>query len=171
MINGNVTRQILKEELELLRVAIIKHHKDAGQMASGRTAKSMRVEVDEYHGTLFGRRAFGTLETGRRAGRVPNGFRKIIQKWMKDKGISVPPIPYKTDRPHKYTPQERGEMQFSFFVAKKIREEGTRLYRQGGIDTIYSNEIPETMKRIGDRLLQLFSLEYESIKLNKKEEI
>lgn len=171
MINGNVARQLLKEELELLRVAIIQHHKDAGQMASGRTAKSMRVEVDEYHGTLYGRRAFGTLETGRKAGRVPKGFRKIIQKWMKDKGISVPPIPYKTDRPHKYTPHERGEMQFSFFVAKKIREEGTRLYRQGGIDTIYSVEIPETMKRIGDRLLQLFSLEYESIKLNNKEEI
>ena len=71
MITGAVPRQILQDELEELRVAIIAHHISAGQKASGKTAASMHVEVTETRGTLFGRSAFGTLETGRKAGKVP----------------------------------------------------------------------------------------------------
>ena len=66
MITGAVPRQILLDELEELRVAIIAHHISAGQKASGKTAASIHVEVTDTRGTLFGRSAFGTLETGRR---------------------------------------------------------------------------------------------------------
>ena len=84
MITGAVPRQILQDELEELRVAIIAHHLSAGQKASGKTTASMHVEVTETRGTLFGRSAFGTLETGRKAGKVPAGFTGIIKQWMKD---------------------------------------------------------------------------------------
>ena len=164
MITGAVPRQILQDELEELRVAIIAHHLSAGQKASGKTAASMHVEVTETRGTLFGRSAFGTLETGRKAGKVP-----IIKQWMKDKGIEAEPIPYKTDRPHKYTPKERGENTLAFLIARKIKKSGTQLFRQGGRSDIYSNEVPVTTRKIGERLLEMLSTEVKSIKLNNKE--
>lgn len=167
MKGGSTPRQILSEELEELRKVIIAHHLSAGQKASGRTMASLRVDVSEESGTLWGRNAFGVLETGRRGGKVPMGFQAIIRQWMKDKGIKATPIPYKTDRPHKYTPEQRGEMSLSFLIARKIKREGTRLFRTGGRDDIYSNAIPEAVRRVGDRMLQLVGVEVDSIKINK----
>ena len=168
MSGGETPRMILTEELEALRKNIIMNHLRAGQKASGRTAASLRVDVSEDGGVLFGRNPFGTLETGRKGGKVPMKFHVIIRQWMKDKGIKAEPIPYKTNRPHKYTPQERGEMTLAFFISRKIRREGTDLFRKGGRSDIYSNEIPVTVQRIGERLLSLMSAKVESIKINKK---
>ena len=162
-------RIILQEELDKLRMNIIANHLKAGQKASGRTAASLHVEVTEDGGTLWGRKAFGVLETGRKAGRVPQNFQQIIMKWMSDKGIKAAPIPYLTNRPHKYTPQQRGQMRLSYFIAKKIREQGTKLFRSGGRDDIYSREIEKTMQNVGDRMLTLIKTEVEHIKLNHVE--
>ena len=165
MINGAVS-VVLTEELEALKEKIIAQHIGAGQKASGRTVASLRIEVTEEEGTLYGRSPFGTLETGRKPGKVPQGFQSIIREWMTDKGISAAPIPYKTDRPHKYTPQERGNLSLSFLIARKIRREGTRLFRKGGRDDIYSNVIPAAIERIQSRIVELLKLEVENIKLN-----
>lgn len=126
---------ILKSELEDLRKRIIQNHLAAGQKASGKTAKSMFVDVAEDYGELSGRMAFGTLETGRKAGKVPAKFKDIILKWAQDKGIKV-------DKPKS----------FAFLVARKIAKEGTLLKRIGGRSDIYSNEIPKTIDRILQRL-------------------
>lgn len=168
---GLTPREILADELEQLRQAIIANHLKAGQKASGRTMASLRVEVTEEQGVLWGRSPFGTLETGRKAGKVPMGFTAVIRQWMKDKGIKGEPIPYKTNRPHKYTPQERGDMQLSFFIARKIKRQGTSLFRKGGRSDIYSNEIPAATERIGSKLLELMKAKVESIKINKKTDI
>lgn len=160
---------ILTEELEALKKKIIAQHFSAGQKASGRTAASLRVEVTEEEGTLYGRSPFGTLETGRKPGKVPQGFQAIIRKWMADKGINAEPIPYKTDRPHKYTPQERGNLSLSYLIARKIRREGTSLFRKGGRADIYSNVIPAATERIKGRIVELLKLEVENIKLNNIE--
>lgn len=168
MIDGAIEK-VLKEELGELKRNIIEHHLRAGQKASGRTAASMHVEVSSDEGTLYGRTAFGVLETGRKAGKVPMGFRMIIRKWMEDKGIKAEPIPYKTDRPHKYTPQERGELSLSYLIARKIRSEGTKLFRAGGRDDIYSKAIPETTNRIMKRIVSLVEVEVSNIKLNDVE--
>lgn len=160
---------ILTEELEALKKKIIAQHFGAGQKASGRTAASLRVEVTEEEGTLYGRSPFGTLETGRKPGKVPQGFQAIIRKWMADKGINAEPIPYKTDRPHKYTPQERGNLSLSYLIARKIRREGTSLFRKGGRADIYSNVIPEATERIKGRIVELLKLDVENIKLNNIE--
>ncbi len=166
MKSGLTPRQILASELEELKKRIIAHHLAAGQKASGRTIASLYVEVSEDSGTLYGRSPFGTLETGRKPGKVPRDFQGIIRQWMKDKGIVAPPIPYKTSRPHKYTPQERGELSMSYLIARKIRRDGTRLFRQGGRADIYSNEIPAVTREIGNKLLELMRTKIESIKLN-----
>ena len=164
-----VPRLILQEELEKLRMNIISNHLKAGQKASGRTAASMHVEVSEDSGTLWGRKAFGVLETGRKAGRVPKDFQGIIMQWMRDKGIHAAPIPYLTDRPHKYTPQQRGELRMSYLIARKIRKEGTRLFRSGGRSDIYTPEVEKAVKNIGDRMLSLIRTKIEHVKLNKVE--
>lgn len=107
-------QKIVGDELESLRSRIIANHVAAKQVASGRTKSSIKVELTENGGILWGRFPFGTLETGRRAGRTPHNFISIIRQWIIDKGISVPPIQY-IRKPSerwkpKYTPKERGVM-------------------------------------------------------------
>ena len=130
-------REILIQELSDLKKRITKNHISAGQKASGRTIASLTVETGDTFGQLTGRKFFATLETGRKAGRVPGNFQSIILKWMHDKGINVP------------KPKS-----FAYLVARKIAREGTLLHRMGGRSDIYSKEInitlPRLIKRLGD---------------------
>lgn len=151
MITKEDARKVVSEELESLRQSIIENHLKAGQKASGRTIASLHVETDNDGGILFGRKAFGTLETGRRGGKVPKGFYKIIYQWMQDKGIQV-------EKPKS----------FAYLVARKIAREGTKLYRQGGRSDIYSNEIPKTTGSVLSRITGLLAAGVESINLNSK---
>ena len=160
---------VLKEELEQARQLIISHIRANGQNASGRTIASLHVEVNGDEGTLFGRNYFGVLETGRKAGRIPYKFSSIIRQWMQDKGIHGEPIPYKTDRPHKYTPQERGDRSLASAIAHTIKTKGTKLYRQGGRADVYSNVIPEVIQRVRRRIIGSIQIEVSNIKLNNEE--
>lgn len=164
--NGSEVKVILCEELENLKKQIIEQHFAAGQKASGRTAASLHIEASESEATLYGRSFFDVLETGRKAGKTPKNFQAIIRQWMSDKGIVATPIPYKTNRPHKYTPQERGDMALSYLIARKIRKDGTKLYRDGGRSDIYSNVIPAIKERIKSRIMDLLRVEFKNIKLN-----
>jgi hypothetical protein len=167
VISGAQVSQILTEELGTLKATIINNIRSTGQWASGKTAASMAVMVSGSIGELVGRRAFGTLETGRRGGRVPRNFAVIIYDWMQAKGIHADPMPYKTSRPHKYTEQERGDRTMAYFIARTIRREGTRLYRDGGRDDVYSRAIPTTIERINSRLSGIYAAAItQQIKLN-----
>lgn len=160
---------IMREEAERARHLIIAHIRANGQNASGKTIASLNVQQpSEEETVLFGHRPFGVLETGRRAGKIPYGFAGIIRQWMKDKGLQGTPIPYKTDRAHKYTPQERGDMSMAGAIAHMIASKGSSLHRKGGRNDVYSNVIPETMKRLGDRLISLIRLGIGTIKLNNE---
>lgn len=140
---------ILNEELESLRQRIVENHIQAGQRTSGRTIKSLHVVVDDDHGILFGRKAFGVLETGRGPGKVPKGFYKIIRQWMIDKGIQV-------EKPKS----------FAYLVARKIAEKGTRLYRTGKHEDIYSKDIEIAIQNIMNRVFGIFSKDVKHINLN-----
>lgn len=146
------TKQILSEELESLRKRIIERHIAAGQKASGRTISSLSVTVNDDEGTLYGRKAFGVLETGRRGGKVPKGFYKIIQQWVKDKGLSFSSV------------RERNT--FAYFVSRKIAAEGTRLHRSGVTEDIYSTEIEKTVEAIHKRVFGIFEKDVDSIHIN-----
>lgn len=160
---------IIHEELERARQIIINHIRINGQNASGRTIKSLHVEQPtEDEGILWGHRPFGVLETGRRSGRVPYRFHAIIRQWMRDKGLHGEPMPYKTDRPHKYTPQERGDLSMASAIAHTIATKGSKLHRDGGRGDVYSNVLPETMNRLRDRMIFLINKSFESIKLNNE---
>lgn len=164
---------ILTEELDGLRQRIIANHIRAGQKASGRTIASLRVEVEDDHGTLFGRKAFGTLETGRGPGKVPRHFTDIIRQWILDKGIRITAIPYKRKETEKwrpkYTPQERGLRAMARAIAYKIQKDGTQLHREGGRDDIYSPEVRKAMDNIMNRAFGIFADDITHINLNNNE--
>lgn len=144
--------ELVSSELEALKQKVIENQKNSGQVASGRTIASMKVEVTEDGGVLWGRSPFGTLETGRKPGKVPAGFWKIIRQWMDDKGIRV----QKPDS-------------FAYLVARKIANEGTQLFRNGGRDDIYSPEVKDTVERVSQGIGILFGSEVEHINLNFNE--
>lgn len=144
---------ILSEELESLKQRIIENHIRARQKASGRTIASLRIDVNDNQGVLFGRQAFGVLETGRKPGKVPKGFYQIIQQWVHDKGIQV-------DNPKS----------FSYLVARKIAREGTDLYKEGGRADIYSPEIEKTIQNIMNRAFTIFKDDVTHINLNSNED-
>lgn len=145
--------ELVSSELEALKQRIIENHRSAGQVASGRTIDSLKVEITEDGGVLWGRSAFGTLETGRKGGKVPAGFWKIIRQWMDDKGIQV-------EKPDS----------FAYLVARKIAKEGTQLFRNGGRSDIYSPEVKDTVERVSDGIGILFGSEVEHINLNFNED-
>ena len=167
VITGTSIAQVLTEELGTLKARIINNIRATGQWASGKTAASMAVMVSGSIGEVVGRR--GTKDNP--SAKVPRNFHNIIYDWMQTKGVHADPMPYKTSRPHKYTEQERGDRTMAYFIAKTIRREGTRLYRQGGRDDVYSREIPATIDRINARLSRIFQASVEQqIKLNTKEQ-
>lgn len=155
-VQGSQVRTILVEELEGLRKRIAANILNTGQSASGRTAKSLRVEATNDTGILYGRGAFGTLETGRKGGKVPQGFYQVIKQWAYDKRLVFE--------------NERERNTFAYFVARKIAREGTKLFRSGGRSDVYSSEIPQTINNIRQRIAKVVAGGItidEQIKLNK----
>lgn len=142
-------REILNEELTALRERIASNIMSAGMNASGRTIASMRVEVNENEGTLFGRRAFEVLESGRRPGRVPKGFYQIIYQWAIDKRIRV-----------------RNLKSFAYLTARKIAREGTLLYREGGRNDIYTPEIRKCIENVRSRGISMINEQIKTIRLH-----
>jgi len=163
-------KNIIIEEILSLKDRIAANIVSTKQNASGRTIQSLEVIETESGAQLWGRSPFGTLETGRKPGKVPNNFRDIILQWMKDKGIKATAIPYirkPSDKwQPKYTPQQRGDYSLAGAIAYKIQTEGTSNYKMGGRDDVYSNEIPNTINSISQKLLGLFTTEVENIPLN-----
>lgn len=169
MLDTKSARSIIAEELERLKQRIIANMRAQNAVASGRTIRSLKVVMAPEGGALVTEQQmpFGVLETGRRGGNIPYGFAGIIYQWMKDKGIHATVIPYKTDRPHKYTAEERSDRSMAAAIAHTIAMSGSKLYRMGGRDTIYSNEIPDTVERIESRVTGIISAYAdEMIKLN-----
>lgn len=146
-------QDIVFVELEDLRIRISDNIQSSGRQASGRTAKSMHTEKSDTGVTLLGRRAFTSLETGRKPGKAPSGFYRIIQQWVIDKGISFDSVSKRNS--------------FAYLVSRKIAREGTKLYRDGGASDVYSKEIPTAIRRIKEKLGTFIKTKVEHINLNK----
>lgn len=159
MLSGEQTRVIIADELERLKERIIANMRAQGAVASGRTIRSLKVVMSYEGGALVSEQQmpFGVLETGRRGGKIPYGFAGIIYQWMQDKGVHATAKPYKRNVPHKYSEQERADRSMAAAIAVAIARSGSRLYRMGGRDTIYSNEIPRTVENIERRITGIIS--------------
>lgn len=148
-------RRILTSALEDAKEKI-QHNLDiTGTNASGRTSQSLTVEVDGNTGVLYGRQAFGTVETGRKPGKVPYGFRDIIYQWMQDKDVHA-----KVEGRRSQEPADRS---MAYIIARKIANEGSKLYRDDGRDDIYSNVLPLTIERVQNEVTNVYIINIQSI--------
>lgn len=154
--------KVIREELTALRDRIAANIIAEGSNATGKTVRSLEVEVTAgssgVRGTLWGRNYFGALETGSRPWKnaerfkrfVPMAFADAIGEWIEAKKLDLN----------------------RWAVAKTIILHGSRLYREGGRDSIYSKEIPVYLDRMQNRLTVFFEVALtETIKINTKTEI
>ena len=135
---------MLTEVFEQAKRDIIANHERAGQVASGKTRDSLSVEVTSdttsATATMYGRKYFAALETGSQPWKKqykhpPKPFVETIAKWMTDKGI---------------------EGVSAYLVARKIMREGSRLYRDGGRQDIFTPVMEDIEERIDAHLSSIF---------------
>ena len=132
-----------------IRQAIV----DNNIRASGRTQLSLTFNDELTHLVIYSDGSgapISTLQHGRPAGKVPLGFIGIIKQWILVKGITVRQIPYLTDRPHKYTVEERSLNMASGAIANFIRENGTQRFREPRND-IYTPALEKAVERFKQR--------------------
>lgn len=102
-----------------------------GKHASRKTINSIQPYAFEENGVLnVGLKSdrpivVKTLETGRKAGKVPMNFQEIIYQWSIDKGI--------------YFENDDERWKFSNALKWKIIKSGTQQFRDGKNDDIYSS--------------------------------
>lgn len=87
--------------------------------ASGRLAKSVRYDVKNSTLTIYAEQYIGALEFGRKSGKKPP--RDVIRKWIDEKGI---------------IPNGISKDSLAFLIQRKIGEEGTTIWQQGGSDLV-----------------------------------
>lgn len=149
---------LLAARLNELRERIIANIDNAGEKATGATQQSLRVDITDLTGTLYGRAYFATVETGRRPGKMPPV--QTIKEWIEAKGLHVEPMEYKRTPSErwqpKYTPIERALNRMAWGIAYKIGREGSALYRAGGRTDIYTEPIQETVEAIRIELAGLY---------------
>lgn len=138
--------QLVADELEQLKGRIIGNMRSAGEVASGRTIRSLQVISDDDGAALISAQdmPFGVLETGRRGGKVPYMFSSIIYDWMQAKGV------HGTIRGN--GTQEKADRSMAYAISRNIAQHGSSLFRRGGRSDIYSNEIPSTVAHIVSRI-------------------
>lgn len=138
-------QEILSQELKTLQADIITRHEQAGQVASGKTLKSFKIDVLPYSGTLSGAGYVGVLERGRKPGGVPKNFIEILQKWAALKNISF-----------------SSEKQFELWangVKWKIIREGTKLYRSGQKQDVFDTPVENFTTRLQNRVAIYYETE------------
>lgn len=112
---------------------------DRDQVATGETSDSLTYKVEQSGGvismTIFGARHIGALEEGRRPGGLPPVWK--IQRWIQAKGLDLS----------------------AWAVARKMADEGSLLYREGGdsgtLTTVLTPERAEEIKNaIGQEVIR-----------------
>ena len=101
---------------------------------TGASANSLGYRVDAEGLTIFSSlKYFTVLETGRKPGKRPPI--SVIEQWIKDKPIA----------------SDINPRSLAFLIARKIGEEGSLLYRQGGKSGVISESIND--KVIKEKLI------------------
>lgn len=126
----SLTQSILKNFAE----EVIAEIRSRIPNVTGESSASLGYRIDAEGLTIFSsKKYFTVLETGRKPGKRPPI--DVIEKWVKDKPITSDISP----------------RSLAFLIARKIGEEGSLLYRQGGNSGVISNSINE--QRIKEGLI------------------
>lgn len=115
---------------------------------TGKMADSLGYRIDSQGLTIFSTEKFFTvLETGRKPGKRPPI--SVIEEWVKNKPIA----------------SDINPKSLAFLIARKIGEEGSLLYRQGGNSGVISDFINET--KIQEDLINLLTDSFRDYVINE----
>lgn len=115
---------------------------------TGESAASLGYRIDANGLTIFSsKKYFTVLETGRTPGKRPPI--DVIEKWIKDKPIASDISP----------------RSLAFLIARKIGEEGSLLYRQGGKSGVISESIND--KAIKEGLIDILDDKFKDYVINE----
>lgn len=115
---------------------------------TGESAASLGYRIDANGLTIFSsKKYFTVLETGRKPGKRPPI--DVIEKWIKDKPIASDISP----------------RSLAFLIARKIGEEGSLLYRQGGKSGVISESIND--KAIKEGLIDILDDKFKDYVINE----
>lgn len=114
--------------LDGVRQAYVDDQKAKGIRASGKSADSLRIEIKENSGTLYGAGYFYQQKFGRKPGKFPPI--SSILDWIKTKGIQ-------SDIP---------ERSLAFLIARKIAMSGTDIYQRKREGLNVEEKIKELVK-------------------------
>ncbi|GIM60539.1 hypothetical protein ACF3OB_01155 [Capnocytophaga canis] len=147
--------QIIREELEKIKEDLIAKHVSLGMKASGKWIESLEVKTQATRGSIIGQAYTYQLQAGRKSGTMPPI--QAIEEWIKQKGI-------------KPVEDKMKISSLAFIIARKIKQEGTKYYQQGGTDLIDSVVTPDRIQKIIDRVgsLHVVNLQSEILELIKR---
>lgn len=121
---------------------------NTGTTASGNTAQSLRYDVTQEGSKatlkVIGKPYFAVVETGRKPTpqytKPSEDFVKSIKEWLQARGKDTSP---------------------AYAIAKDIHKRGTKLFREGGRQDIYSNVINQNLiDKISLDLLNKFAQQF-----------
>lgn len=140
-------REILQQEFQLIKQDLIKKHNELKMKASGKWEQSLEVEVKDNKATLYGMHYTYQLQHGRTPGKMPPI--QAIEDWIINKGIKPISEKMKTST-------------LAFLIARKIKQEGTKYFKQGGTDLIDSVVTPERIQKIINRIARVYISQFTS---------
>lgn len=133
--------EMLSEWAERVIVKIQENLDSTGTTASGKTKESLEYELTESGVRILGRQYFRGVEEGRPAGGIPYKFQDILYDWAKAKGILS-----------SFGDTESKQRSALYMVGQFIKNNGTKLYREGGRTDIYSDVINEEVENLTEKI-------------------
>lgn len=112
---------------------------EEGLVASGAMLNSVSYTIDGSHITIEALPYAQWAANGRPAGNVQYNFRDIILAWVRTKGINLNGTKPET---------------FAFLTARKIRNEGSKRYRDDNPADITSEPIQKAVDTIGEIFIE-----------------
>lgn len=130
---------IIDKELKEAKDSIVSNMKSNGKYVSGKSASLVTVEGTNLLAPVW----IDTLENGRKEGKLPYNIKEILIQWGKSKGLSFD--------------SESDLNRWTFLTAKKIREFGTKQYRDSNYKDIYSSVIEDTANSLKESIEDSFT--------------
>lgn len=137
--------EIILEEMESIRAEMVKFYQDSGMKASGTFEAETVVRMEGNKAFIDSPSYSVQLIRGRRPGTMPPI--QAIESWIRTKGI----------RPIQ---DEISISSLAYLIARKIKNEGTRYFKEGGTELLDSVVTPQRIQRILDRVSEFNLTEF-----------
>ena len=119
---------------------LIELYDEMGLRASGKFAEDLETQIhDSTKLIILGSKHSGAMESGIRPSNSKYGPVRAIRQWLDDKK-NLPPS------------MLRDKKRVAFAIARKIANEGTKYFQDGGTELISSVITPERIQRIIDKV-------------------